>query len=61
MVFFAPLFIASTPLALLVLPLLQPVTMTAAFLYTLAAALSFPALAWVLIAKTERRFVFIAL
>ncbi len=56
---FLLLFIASTPLALLVLPLLQPVTMTAAFLYTLAAALSFPALAWVLIAKTERRFVFI--
>ena len=56
---FLLLFIASIPLALLILPILRPMTTLIALFYTLVIAVSFTLLTVGLIPKTEHRFGFI--
>jgi hypothetical protein len=56
---FLLLVIASTPLALLILPTLRPMTVLMAFLYTLVMAVLFATLAVRLVPSTEHRFALI--
>ena len=53
---FALLLVAAMPLALLILPILQPTTVVKAFLYTLAMAGVLTGITWNLTCSTETRY-----
>lgn len=53
---FALLLVAAMPLALLILPILQPTTVVMAFLYTLVIALVLASVAWNLASSTETKY-----